>query len=108
MNKPVTLIFYQGDGNDAKALAEKLRSEGVQSVFLRDAGSFFGKTDDPADKVIIMPDVSGSKRQLILETYPNVPRGNSYVDESEVGPILDKIIAEHSIKRGPGRPRKVV
>jgi hypothetical protein len=77
-------------------MAEKLRGEGALRVLLRDAGSFVGLTNDPADSVVIMPDVSERKRQMIRETYPTAFQN-----------ALPSTNAEAATVRRRGRPRKV-
>ncbi len=86
--KKTHLIFFAHDAEAAKAVAAKIRDT-TDPAFLRDVSAFDG-SDDPCDRVIIMPDVSEYMRGKINAVY------GSKVDKSVAGIIEIKEAQEQS------------
>lgn len=62
------VIFCGQDVVAAQAIASALR-DGTTRVTLHDAGSFYGFAPGDVDRVIVMGDVPGAKRDAIVAAY---------------------------------------
>lgn len=89
------ILIFCGDGDAGKALAGTLRTD-FTTAQLRDAGGVdLHFRIEHCDNVVIMPDVTGWKRDILEKVYAGFVLENNPRDVVE------------PFKRKPGRPKKV-
>jgi len=114
--KEKVIIFYGEDGAAAKIYGSKIRTDSDAAVVSLIDASIFDGVAEPANRVIIMPDVFPWRRDKIEEAYPDKVEFAKEPDEAPINWDAKEYPATNfhtefqqamEVKRPRGRPRKI-